>query len=414
MAEKIYSCIDLGSSAIKVLLVKEVNNKFVTVSNHKFESTGIRNGLITNILEVSECLEDAVGMVERMTNHKIDEVFVGMGGLTVKSIECSGVISISNPELIVTREEIERVFEAAKLSDAPSDLEVVHVTPVEFSLDQVKHIIDPSEMKGSRLAMKGMLGLANRTAIHSMYRVVENAGLTMKGLLLNPFALVEHLNEEDRFNGAWVIDIGGQTTTITVVERDKIQNIQVLGIGSDLITQDLCFTFQMKSDKAKALKHEVGLLKEEGFLRVQTKVGTVQMNRSDVHEVISARMEEILDAILEAMQSSEVIIPSDRVIFTGGGAAIEGFLGMAEEFFGPRTTVLAPNNQTSNNAADFTAISGLIPLFFKNYGELDEEWVESETIKTKEKPIEKPVKAKSKTKDKEKNGFSKVLSMFFE
>ncbi|MCA1064474.1 cell division protein FtsA (plasmid) [Rossellomorea sp. AcN35-11] len=415
MAEKIYTCIDLGSSTIKVLLVKESRNRFVTVSTHKFESCGINKGLITNILEVSERLEDAVDKVERMTNQKIDEVFVGMGGLTTKSVECNGVISISNPEQIVTKEEIDRVLDAAKLTDMPSELEVVHVTPVEFNLDKVKHINDPSEMKGSRLEMNGMLGMANQTAIHSMRRAINNAGLEMKGLLLNPFALLEHLSHEDRVNGAWVIDIGGETVTISVVEKDRIQNIQVLGIGSDLITQDLGYAFHLKKDKANKLKHEVGLKNEVGSMRVQTKLGTAELDRKEVHHVIASRMEEILEKILDAIQESEVIIPSERVIFTGGGAAIEGFLEMAEEFFGRRATVLTPNNQDGNAAADFSAISGLIPLYFKNYGELDmESNVPSLSVDARPAEKESTVKTTKKKEKKEKGRLNKLVNMFFE
>ena len=86
-----------------------------------------------------------------MAEAEVGSVTVGIAGDHIKSINSRGVIGVRNPDNEITRGDVSRVVEAARAIALPSDREIIHVLPQEFTVDDQSGIHDPVGMVGVRL-----------------------------------------------------------------------------------------------------------------------------------------------------------------------------------------------------------------------------------------------------------------------
>ena len=98
-------------------------------------------------------LRRATEEAEMMAGYEVESAYVGIAGSDIRSVNSRSMVSVArkDQDREISRQDIERVLEAAQSAALPSDREIIHAIPQEFIVDEQGGIADPLGMLGSRL-----------------------------------------------------------------------------------------------------------------------------------------------------------------------------------------------------------------------------------------------------------------------
>ena len=303
---------------------------------------GLSRGVVTNIEKTVRSIERAIAEAEAQSGVKVREVVVGIAGDHIQSFQSRGVVTISNHDRTIMRDDVDRLIDDTRKVRIPSDRRILHVIPQEFIVDGQDGIYEPIGMSGVRLEASVHIINGLVTAVQNISNCVERAGLRVRDIVLEPLASSHAvLDEEEKEVGVALVDIGGGTTDIAVFEERTIRHTAVIGIAGQKVTDDIRKGLGILNDQAERLKREHGCAVVSHILRddvIQLPgVGgrkPREIQRSVLARVIQPRLEEILEfALAEIRRSGYARHLSAGVVLTGGGSMTNGTRELAEEVF---------------------------------------------------------------------------------
>lgn len=303
-------------------------------------NTGMRKGLIIDIEDTVSSITGALEEAEKMSGTPITNAIVGINGGHITSSLSHGVVAVSRADGEITEADVQRVIEAARTVALPPNREIIHVIPKTFIVDGQKDIKDPVGMTGIRLEVETLVIGTSTSALRNLNKCVTQAGLTIDDMIYGPLAAAKILlNKKQKEMGAALVDIGAGTTSITIFEEGDLIHANVLPIGSMHITNDIAIGLRTSLDTAEKIKLKFGHAKPENVRETDTirlsdfdPDETQKVSRKYVAEIIEARLNEIFTMIKKDLKSlgKEGTLPAG-VIFTGGGAKLEGLNDFAKE-----------------------------------------------------------------------------------
>jgi cell division protein FtsA len=331
--------LDIGSSKVRAIVgeVKEQSINIIGVGTS--ESEGIRKGSIVDIDQTVQSIREAVDNAERMVGVQINEVYVSILGSHIALQQSQGVVAVSNADREITDEDIERVYQAAKVIALPPEREIISVIPQQFVVDGLDGIQDPRGMIGVRLEVEATIITGAKTAIHNLLRCIERAELVTAGLILAPLASSQlSLTKDELAMGTYLVDIGAGQTTISVFEQGNLVAISSLPIGGEYITSDISIGLRTSTEVAERIKLKYGcasaqLADADQQFKV-SRMGTNQekdFSQLELANIIEPRVQEIFHLI-----NQEVVRLARRdvvagFVLTGGTVAMPGMLEVANQ-----------------------------------------------------------------------------------
>jgi cell division protein FtsA len=303
-------------------------------------SRGLKKGVVVNIEATVSAIQRALEDAELMANCKIGQVYTGIAGSHIRSLNSHGMVPIRDRE--VTQNDIDRVVETARAVNISTDQQIVHVLPQEFIIDGQEGVREPLGMSGVRLEVKVHIVTGAVSAAQNIVKCVRRCGLEVKDLILQPLASsLAVLNDDEKDLGVCLVDIGGGTTDLAVFTRGAIQHTAVLPIAGDQITNDIAMTLRTPTREAEDLKIQHGIaLRQLADAREMIEVpgigerGARMLSKQLLSEVIEPRVEELYNLVQAELRRSgfeEQI--SSGIVLTGGSSQMQGMVELAEEVF---------------------------------------------------------------------------------
>ncbi len=270
----------------------------------------------------------------------LTDAFVSINGTHINSDTSKGVIAVSRADGEISENDIVRVIEAAKAMPALPNREILHIIPKNYTVDGQEGIKDPVGMTGVRLEVETQVISGSVNAIKNITKCVAQAGLKITGLVYSPLATSRILlSKRQREIGVALIDIGANTTSLTVFEEGDILSTAVLPVGSSHITNDIAIGLRTTIDVAEAVKIKYGSATPE---KVSERT-TIELSKFDknedsvadaryIAEIIEARLNEIFMMVKDELRKvgREGMLPAG-VILTGGGARTDSVVELAKE-----------------------------------------------------------------------------------
>ncbi len=345
--------LDIGTTKIAAIIA-EINGspEPTIIGVGTSPSDGLRKGVVVNLEKTIRSIEAAIEEAERMAGVQIDEVFAGIAGDHIRSLNGRGVVAVAGPNNEITPADIRRVIDAAKAIALPIDREVLHILPQEFIVDDQHGIKDPVGMSGVRLEVEVHIVTGAITSAQNIYRSISRAGMRAMDLVLEPLASsYSVLGEDEKELGVIVMDLGGGTTDIAMFFEECIRHTAVVGLGGKSITNDLALGLRTPVDQAENIKIQHGCaIRKPGFRDETIEVPGVggrperRLSKAYLVDIIQPRMEEILTlAHREIKKSNYVHLMSAGLVLTGGGSLLEGTVELAEEIFDMSVKLGVPN-----------------------------------------------------------------------
>lgn len=333
--------LDIGTSKIVAIVAElqpEGSLKVIGLGQHV--SRGLKKGVVINIDSTMQSIQRAIEEAELMADCKINNVFTGIAGSHIKSINSHGMVKIKDAE--VSQMDVDRVVETARAIALPSDQQILHILTQEFVIDGQEDVREPLGMSGMKLEVKVHIVTGAVAAAQNIVKCIKRCGLEVSDLILQPLASsMAVLTEDEKELGVCLVDIGGGTTDIAVFKQGSIRHTAVIPIAGDQITNDVAVAFRTPTQSAEDIKIKHGCaLRQLADAREMVEVMGVdgreprQLSVQTLAEVMEPRVVELYEFVLQELRRSgmEEMIASGIVI-TGGSAMMRGMVELGEEIF---------------------------------------------------------------------------------
>lgn len=306
-------------------------------------SKGIRRGVVINIEGTMKSVLDAVEAAEMMSGRDVHGVITGIAGAQIEGINSRGVVAVTGRGREITREDIDRVIEAARAIVIPMDREVLHVIPQEYIVDDQGGIRNPVDMIGIRLEAEVHIITGSVTAAQNLLKCVNRAGFRVEDIVLQSLASsMAVLSEDEKELGVLLIDLGGGTTDILVHMDGAPYHTSVVSIGGEQVTSDLSIMLKTPMESAEKIKRESGccyehMVDDDEKIIVPGVGGwpSAEIPRIETTRIIQPRMSEIFNLVKDQVVKKGYLPRlGGGVVLTGGGALLKGSVELAQEIFG--------------------------------------------------------------------------------
>jgi len=333
--------LDVGTTKVCSIIGEESNGSFNILGVGTTPSLGIKKGIVIDIEQTIASIQKAIEKASRMAGREVHEIIIGIAGGHIQCHNSRASVEIVNPERGVTRNDIIRVTERAKTLSMPVDREILHLIPQEYITDNGP-VKNPFGQVSTRLEVKVHVVTAAVTAVQNLIRCVKQGGFSTSDILLQSIASAEAILEEDEKElGVLLLDIGGGTTDVAIINNGHIRYSGVIPYGGDNLTKDIAQGLRISLFDAENIKKKYGcaissqVRPEESFSVMQVvnhKKNTIARNK--LSDIIEARLEEIFKLVIESIKSSasrEKYFAG--VVLTGGTTLLEGIAELGEKVF---------------------------------------------------------------------------------
>lgn len=333
--------LDIGTSKIVAIVAElqpEGTVKVIGLGQHI--SRGLKKGVVVNIESTMQSIQRALEEAELMADCKINNVYTGIAGSHIKSLNSHGMVKIKDAE--VTQMDVDRVIETARAIALPADQQILHILTQEFIIDGQEDVREPLGMSGMKLEVKVHIVTGAVAAAQNIVKCIKRCGIEVSDLILQPLASsLAVLTEDEKELGVCLVDIGGGTTDIAVFKQGAIRHTAVVPIAGDQMTNDVAVAFRTPTQSAEDIKVKHGCaLRQLADPREIVEVPGVdgreprQLSVQTLAEVLEPRIVELYELVLNELRRSgmEDMIASGIVI-TGGSAMMKGMVELGEEIF---------------------------------------------------------------------------------
>ena len=361
--ENIAVGLDIGTTKI-VAMIGKTNEfgKIEMLGIGKAKSLGVHRGVVNNITQTIQSIQQAVEEAESVSNHKIKDVVVGIAGQHIRSLHHSDYITRPNSEKVIDETDIEKLIDQVhKLVMLPGE-EIIHVLPQDYKVDGQAEIKKPIGMYGGRLEANFHVVVGQVSSIRNIGRCIKSAGLELSSITLEPLASAEAvLSQEEKEAGVALIDIGGGTTDLAIFKDGIIRHTAVIPFGGNVITEDIKEGCSIIEKQAELLKTKFGSAwpgenKENEIVSIPGLRGREpkEITLKNLSKIIHARVVEIVEQVyLEIKnygheETKKKLIAG--IVLTGGGAELKHIKQLVEYITGMDTRIGYPNEHLSGSS----------------------------------------------------------------
>ena len=366
MKETNYSVgLDIGTTKIVAIIGKENEyGKIEILGIGKSKSLGVHRGVVNNITQTIESIQQAVQQAETDSGLKIDTVSVGIAGQHIRSLQHSDYITRANSEEVIGYEDVDNLCnQVYKLVMLPGE-EIIHVLPQEFKVDGQAEIKEPRGMYGGRLEANFHVVVGQVSSIKNIVRCIKSAGLNLGEISLEPLASANAvLSQEEKEAGVALIDIGGGTTDLAIFKDGIIRHTAVIPFGGNVITEDIKEGCSIIEKQAELLKIKFGSAwpgenKDNEIVSIPGLRGRdpKEITLKNLSKIIHARVVEIIEQVYVEIknygheeQKKKLI---GGIVLTGGGSQLKHLKQLVEYITGMDTRIGYPNEHLAGDSEE--------------------------------------------------------------
>ncbi len=378
--------LDIGTTKIAAIAGRKNEfGKLEILGFGRANSNGVEHGMVLNIDQTIKAIQTALERCyESNPNLNINEVYVGIAGHHIKSLQTRGDIVRQTIDEEIRQEEIDRLVADQYRTYIPLGDQIIDVIPQQFTVDNFQNIPNPIGYSGVKVGANFHIITGDKNAIRNINRSVEKAGLKTKDLVLQPLASAAAvMSEQDLEAGVAIVDIGGGTTDLAIFYEGVLKYTAVIPFGGENITNDIKLGLGVLKSQAEAMKVQFGsALSDEAktntFITIPGLRGMAakEISVKNLANIIQARMSEIMDFV--SYHLKQVGLDNRNlnggIILTGGGSQLKHLLQLTEYLTGLNARIGIPNEHLSGDHNDELAMpmySTCIGLILKGYNDYE-------------------------------------------
>lgn len=378
--------LDIGTTKIAVIAGRKNEfGKLEILGFGKANSNGVKHGQVLNIDETIKAIRTALeNCFASNPNLDINEVYVGIAGHHIKSLQTRGDIVRQVSEEEITQREIDQLINDQYKTYIPAGDQIIDVIPQEFTVDNFQNIPNPIGYGGVKVGANFHIITGDKNAIRNINRSVEKAGLHTKDLVLQPLASASAVMcQEDLEAGVAIVDIGGGTTDLAVFYEGILKHTAVIPFAGENITNDIKTGLGVLKTQAEQMKVQFGSAlsneaKANAYITIPGLRGmpAKEISVKNLANIVQARMSEILDFVTYHLKQVGLDNKAlnGGVVLTGGGSQLKHLIQLTEYVTGLPARIGFPNEHLAAGHIEELAkptYSTCIGLILKGYDDYE-------------------------------------------
>lgn len=322
MSERYIAAVEISSSKIIAAVGKTSGEGQLDVIAVEQENCidAVRYGIIQNLEETSTRVMRLINRLEQRTGivpRKIKGVYVGLSGRSLRSISTTVDLNLP-PDTEITDEIITKLRTDAMRHAIDSSLEVVDAVPRFYKVGHGE-MHNPKGIIGSHISATFDLVVCRPEIKRNIKRtILDKLNIRIEGFVVTALA-TGHLilSPDEKRLGCMLVDIGAETTTVTIYRKGYLRYFATIPLGGRNITRDI-------TSKNLLEEHAEDIKITSGHALPNDMGSSVNINgikQSDINNLIVARAEEIVANIIEQIEYAglkETDLPGGIVCIGGG------------------------------------------------------------------------------------------------
>jgi cell division protein FtsA len=378
--------LDIGTTKIAVIAGRKNEfGKLEILGFGKANSNGVKHGQVLNIDETIKAIKTALdNCFASNPNLEIRDVYVGIAGHHIKSLQTRGDIVRQTNEEEITQHEIDHLVNDQYKTYIPAGDQIIDVIPQEFTVDNFQNIPNPIGYSGVKVGANFHIITGDKNAIRNINRSVEKSGLRTKDLVLQPLASSSAvMAQEDLEAGVAIVDIGGGTTDLAVFYEGILKHTAVIPFAGENITNDIKTGLGVLKTQAEQMKVQFGSAltneaKGNAYITIPGLRGmpAKEISVKSLAGIIQARMSEIMDFVTYHLKQVGLDNKAlnGGVVLTGGGSQLKHLIQLTEYATGLPARIGFPNEHLAAGHIEELAkptYSTCIGLILKGYDDYE-------------------------------------------
>ena len=324
-AEKnIIIAVELASTAIRAIAGKrEPDGSMQVLAFAQEESPNtIRKGIIDNIDKTTQALTRVLAKVGDKLGVRVNSVYIGLGGQSLRSMHNRVLLQFDGLELL-SHKTIDKMRDTNSGVVYPN-AEIKEVVPQEFTIGS-RSVVDPVGMQAEMLEANFINIVARPTLEENIRKCVRAAGLDVQEVLISPLCEANALlTANEKRSGCALVDMGADTTTVSVYVNNILRHLCVIPLGGSNVTSDIT-SLKVEAEEAEELKKKYGTAFRSDSEDKSGQKVTLSFDRTEdeekLQEIVEARYEEIIANVWHHISAYKDKMLSG-IILTGGAARI--------------------------------------------------------------------------------------------
>lgn len=346
-SQEYYLAIDAGSKTVLAVIAQPSEEKkgmYKILGLGIAQSRGIRHGIVYDVEEAVGAIRDAVQFAQgTVGNHiQVRNAWVAIGGVDLRSKNCKGVSVIRRQEVRAEEKREARQYALNSANRQANGRDIIKCTLQGYNVDRVRGTHNPLGLVGESIEADYHVVYGARSGAENLRRTLQRVGLDLAGYVPHPWASARAvLSESDMKCGAAVLDLGAETTSISVFTEGVIRLTQVKPWGADYMTRDVAAVLGITLAQAEEMKIKNGHCQPENVVpnesvwsRPLDGMPSRRFSRLLLTQTLKARAEEMMRHYRKLLEDAGLYKDIRVVVLTGGGANLSGIELVARQILG--------------------------------------------------------------------------------
>lgn len=338
--KEIISCLDIGSSTMKLVVGEVYKNEVNTLSVSEVKSKGVKKGIIVNTEEAIVSLKELFRRSEETLGISVDKVILIVPSNQAEFINTVGEVDVDSEDGKVNNNIMIKLLQSCVYEKVPNNREFISIMTYDYCIDGEKKVDNLRGLSAKKVSCKGVISIAPKKNIYTAISILENIGVNVIDINFGSICdYYEFKNKKLDSSNTAIINIGDEKTEVSIFRNGILIDTEIIELGGNNIDRDICYIYNIDSGKARELKEKFALAHKrnastswsEDVLNVDNE--NIKISQYELSEIIYSRIKEILELskkqinILTKLEISYIII-------LGGVSESNDFSLVVDEVFG--------------------------------------------------------------------------------
>ena len=342
---KIMASLDIGANALKLVVAETVGEKLNILGVSTIPNNTIKKGKIINKEELANKLKELFKDINDRLGFEVTKTLVIVPSSSAEFTLGTGKIDVKSEDGIITAEDIVSAVKKSAYHVVQDNMELVTIMPNNYTLEDGTKVLDPKNLISKTLEVKTVIISALKSEVYDYLECLEKINVDVVDIAFASIGdYFQFRNKEfDKQVGA-IINIGEQTTCVSIINKGVLTNTSTTYLGGSNVTNDIAYIYKIDKEKAKDIKEEFALAHKRMAISAETiniknkEEKNISINQYEVSEVVESRLKEILNL---AKKQINILTKKEisYIILTGGVTETKDFNLVAESIFGKNVTL---------------------------------------------------------------------------
>ena len=352
MKNNIYTCIEIGSYEIKILVCNLREERLFVLTQKSIESLGVERGQVTNFDKLVGQIKKIKELAELDLRQPLKSLILTVAPIdaVIEPVLCKINLDVKQP---INSNDVRKLFRQAMSQPYDETCLPVSLVPRLFKIDENYVVQNPRGLSGMSLGIEAGRVLMPATTVSNLVHAIEASNFKVSDIVVGSIAeVLLALETPEMYARTCHINVGHSMTTLTVVNDGKVLHARSLSVGGRDVNRGISERFNISEKIADHLKVNYGRIIPHAEATPDNQVIYVDdsneemkfITRGMINEVITDKCDKLFKIIkIHIVDEMKLREQEYHYSLTGGMAELPNILYSLQSHLPMVATIQRPS-----------------------------------------------------------------------